>query len=411
MLLLVFLTLACSTVTPPAPATPAAPAAAPKVDEQVLGAIKQLEEALVQQPTNTPWIYILATYYDRARDTENVVKWLTRLDELGWEHGVSRFEFRNSNSTAFRDIVAKLEAREPRVNHARRAFTMANQRTLIPEGITHDPVDDVFYVTSIYHRKVVKVDRQGRTTDFTNEAQHGMLAGLGTHVDAQRRLLWVASATAPEMVGHAPEHQGRSALFAFDLRNGNVVKKIEEGSAEQPSFLNDFTILPDGTLLITDTTRNQVFRLAPDANALEVWADDFRFPNGIVAAGEHVYVGDFRGITRVSLADKSKQRIEPAAGVLLNGIDGLALHGNALIAIQNVLGKARVVRVGADSNRVELLEVKNPAFELPTTGVVIGDELWFIANPGLRSFDEGKIWPREKLADPIMLRLPLAPAR
>src|SRR5687768_15972414 len=179
--------LACTTATPP-----------PKVDEQVLAAIQQLEEAVAQQPANLPWIYILALYYDRAHDAENTVKWLTRLDELGWEQGVALFEFRNTKTRAFRDIVAKLEKREPRVNNARTAFTLSGQRDLIPEGITFDPVEQVFYVTSIYHRKVVRIDRQGRAPDFTPAAHEGMLSALGTHVDPERRLLWVATAAAPE---------------------------------------------------------------------------------------------------------------------------------------------------------------------------------------------------------------------
>jgi sugar lactone lactonase YvrE len=393
-------TLACTTVTPPAPK---------KVDEQVLGAIRQLEEAVAQQPTNLPWIYILALYYDRAHDAENTVKWLTRLDELGWSLGVPLFEFRNTKTPAFREIVAKLEAREPRVNKARPAFTLSGHRDAIPEGITFDPVDQVFYITSIYRRKVIRVDRQGRTTDFTPSASGGMLGGLGTHIDQQRRLLWVANAAAPEMSGHTPESDGRAALFAFDLRDGKLVRRIEQGSKEQPSLLNDFVIFNDGTLLITDTVRNQVMRLAPGATSLEVWLDDFRFPNGIVLTEDErtLYVADFRGITRVDVADKTRQKIEPAGGEILSGIDGLALHRGQVIAIQNAIGKARVLRIGPDSGRVELLESKNAAFEVPTTGVVVGDELWFIANPGLRAFDEGKIWPMERLEEPVMVRLPL----
>jgi sugar lactone lactonase YvrE len=379
------------------------------VDAQTLAAIQQLEEAVAQQPANMPWIYILAMYYDRAHQGENAVKWLTRLDELGWQQGVAAHDFRNTKSAAFRDVVAKLEAREPRVNNARPAFTLTGHRTLIPEGITWDPVDEVFYVTSIYERKVLRVTRDGRTTDFVPSAHEGMLGGLGTHIDQERRLLWVSTAAAPEMSGATPDTEGRAALFAFDLRDGRVVRKAELGSKEQPSLLNDFVILPDGTLLVTDTVRNNIVRLAPGSTTLEPWLEDFRFPNGIVLSDDQrtLYVADFRGITRINLADKTRQKIEPAGGVILSGIDGLALHRGQVIAIQNAIGKARVLRIGPDSGRVEILESKNAAFEIPTTGVVVGDELWFIANPGLRSFDEGKLWPVEKLEEPIMLRLPL----
>src|SRR5688572_28325813 len=98
------------------------------VDEATRGAIKQLTDAIAQQPTNMPWIYVLATYHDKAGETDQVVRLLTRLDELGWQQGVSPIAFRNSRGSTFRNIAAKLDAREPRVNNAKVAFTIAGDR-------------------------------------------------------------------------------------------------------------------------------------------------------------------------------------------------------------------------------------------------------------------------------------------
>jgi hypothetical protein len=159
------------------------------VDEATRGTIEQLTQAVEQNPTHQPLIYILATYHDKAHDAANVVKWLTRLDELGWEYGLAPYAFRNTNTREFRAVAAPLNAREPRVTRAQTAFTLAGQRDLIPEGIAYDPVDDVFYVSSIYRRKVLRVERSDRATDFVGEEQDGMLGGLGVKVDAKRRLL------------------------------------------------------------------------------------------------------------------------------------------------------------------------------------------------------------------------------
>lgn len=387
---LLILFAACTTATPVV------------VDDETRGTIAQLEQAIAQQPTNLPWIYVLATYYDRARDSGNVVKQLRRLDELRWEHGVSPNAFRNTNSRAFRDVVAKLEAREPRMHRAVQAFALQNQRDLVPEGIAYDPVDDVFYVTSIYRRKVLRVDRSGNASDFVGEGQDGMLGGLGVKVDRQRRLLWVISSTTPEMRGWSAGSD-RSMLAAYDLGDGRLVRKIEA----TPALLNDLALLRDGSLFATHMGRNTVVRLAPNADAFEVWAEDFRFPNGIAVSDDErtLYVADFRGITRFALDDKSRSRIKSKA--LLNGIDGLSFHRGSLIGIQNAIGKPRIIRIDLATSVVEILEAKNALFEIPT-GAVAGDDYFFIANPGLRSFDEQhRIWPLERLEDPVMLRIVL----
>ena len=387
------LTIGCASPKPPA------------VDEATLGAVRQLTEAVAQQPTNMPWIYVLATYQDRARNTAEVARWLGRLDELGWEQGANPIDFRNTGGTrAFRAIKAKLDQREPRVNNARAVFTIPGQRELVPEGIAYDPVDDVFYLTSIYQRKVVRVDRRGNATDFVAEARDGMLGGLGTKVDADRRLLWVISTGLPEMRNATPVDEKRSMLAAYDLRDGRLVKKIEA----TPAMLNDLTLLADGSLFATDMGRHKVVRLAAGGDVLEDWAEDFRYPNGIAVSDDQrfLYVADFRGVSRITIADKSRKLLE--TGKHLNGIDGLTFHKGKLIAIQNAIGKPRVLRIDPETLSAEILESKNDRFELPLTGAVAGDAYYFIANPGLRSFgDDHKIWPLDKLEDPLMLRIAL----
>lgn len=384
VLLLLALAVACASIPTDPPPPP---------DKATLGAIEALEGALAKNPGHVPYTYLLASYYDKANDAANVVKWLTRLEELGWEQGVAPWDFRNTKTRAFRMLAARLDAKQPRVQRATTAFTLAGQRDLVPEGIAYDPVDDVFYVSGIHRRNVLRVTRAGAATEFVKEAQDGMYGGLGVKVDAQRRLLWVISTTTKEMRGFR-EGADRSMLAAYSLPDGRLVKKIDT----QPAMLNDLTLLRDGSLFATDMGRHKVVRLTPDAGALEIWAEDFQFPNGLTISDDErtLYVADFRGVTAVNVADKSRQLI--ATNTFTGGIDGLSWHRESLIAIQNALGRARVLRLHPEDGRVEVLESANPLFELPTTGVVVGDEYWFIANPGLREFN---------VKEPVMLRLPL----
>jgi hypothetical protein len=203
------------------------------------------------------------------------------------------------------------------------------------------------------------------------------------------------------MRGHVPGVD--KSMLAYDLRDGKLVRKLDVA----PAMLNDLTLLDDGTLFATDMGRHKVLRLAPGANALEEFADSFLYPNGITNDGTYLYVADFRDLHRITLADKTRTKIE-VPNTLLGGIDGLDFHQGTLIAIQNSIGNPRVIRLHLAETRVEVLETKNRLFELPTTGAIRKGEYIFIANPGLRSFDEkGRIWVEERLQTPVMLKLRL----
>jgi hypothetical protein len=74
----------------------------------------------------------------------------------------------------------------------------------------------------------------------------------------------------------------------------------------------------------------------------------------------------------------------PAGATNLAGIDGLYLHGGALIGIQNAVGHPRIVRLplaasGRAATRIEVIESGSPIVDNPTTGVVIDAAFVFMA--------------------------------
>jgi hypothetical protein len=73
----------------------------------------------------------------------------------------------------------------------------------------------------------------------------------------------------------------------------------------------------------------------------------------------------------------------------------------------------RVVRLflsadGRGAERSRVLESNHPDYALPTTGVVVGDELSYVANTQIRRMGpDGRLTPGAKLRGPILLRLKL----
>lgn len=348
----------------------------PVIDPAMQPSIDRVKGLLEKEPNNTVYLYVLATYYDRAKDVPSVVRTLRRLDELQWNLGLGPSSFENAkNDRAFQRIAAKLSARETEVHRGIEAFRMPSE--VRSEGVTYDPVDDRFYFSG-GAGKLLRVDRAGTISDFAIEPVGQKFGRLGMDVDAERRLIWIVSAAfAPDVPA---EEKGRSAISVHDLRDGRLVRRVFLGSADAPSFLNDLTLLKDGTAFVTDTGRHQVLRLAPDADSFEVWAEDFRGPNGIAASADErmLYVADFRGLSAFEITTKKRELL--ATPTLLNGIDGLTEHRGLLIGIQTVLGRPRVVRVNPADKSVELLESKNPLLDTPSTGVVAGEEYFFVAN-------------------------------
>jgi hypothetical protein len=72
-------------------------------------------------------------------------------------------------------------------------------------------------------------------------------------------------------------------------------------------------------------------------------------------------------------------------------IDGLYFHKGSLIAVQPFADRRKVVRYHLDKasnavSRVEVIEPEHPLFNQPTTGVVVGQDFYYIANSQLQLF-------------------------
>ncbi|HEX6159029.1 MAG TPA: SMP-30/gluconolactonase/LRE family protein [Thermoanaerobaculia bacterium] len=354
------------------PAVVVDPALPPATD----AGVARVQKLIEQQPDNVAFHYVLARHYDRLRDLPNVLRELEELRRRGWDLGIGPHHFPNTRGDArFREAAARLEARERAVQRARAAFTFSKERDVRSEGIAYDPADDRF-VFSGGPASLLRVDRGGAITELSVEPEGRSFERLGMRVDAERRQLWTLAAVFD---AKAPaEEKGRSVLSVYDLRDGRLLRRISEGSAEQRATLNDLTLLKDGTAFVTDTERDLVLRLAPDADRFEVVADGLRGPNGIAASADErtLYVADFYGIHTIDLASRSRRLLETKTP--LNAIDGLVEHRGALIAIQNNLGRPRVLRIRR--RKVEVLEAKNPLLDVPSTGVVAGNQFFFLAN-------------------------------
>lgn len=385
--------------------------------------VQQLERTLTASPDH-PGIWIeLAAAYARAGNGAEAARWIDKTLTRGIDFDLAgNPAFKPLLETpAFKPLIPRATANQRVVSRSRIAFRVA-EKDLIPEGIAYDARTGSFFLGSIYKRKIVRVDRAGKASDFSKQ-EDGLWDVLGMKVDPARRTLWVCSAAGAA----AGEQDGSSGLFRYDLVTGRLISRHLLPGKPQPHLLNDVALGRNGEVFVTDSKGGGLYRLRPGQDQLEAFLEPgtLIYPNGIALSpdGKKLFVADFaKGLSIVDVMSRQVRPLPHPERVNVAGIDGLYYlqgerpHDGGLVAVQNAAGTERIVhfrlRPGFDAvESEEILESRNPLFVIPTTGTLAGGSLVYIANSQLESLDDqGRLKPGTKLEEPVILTLPLPKA-
>lgn len=301
----------------------------------------------------------------------------------------------------FQQLRKQLADDEPRSQpDAPVAFTL-RERLLIPEGIAYDAQAKRFFIGSLPAHKVIVRDANGEERDFSTPDDK-LDAVLGLAVDAPRGRLCAVSTNGFEA---SAQQQRRNAVICWSLANGRRISRHDAPGALQ---FNDLAFGADGTIFVTDSEAGSLWRLRPGdaAPALLGEAGALRGANGIaVGAQEAVFVAISTGIARVDAASGAVERLPQPDNVVSGGIDGLYAWRGGLVGIQNVTSPGRVLRIAlAPDGRsivgaATLQSHHHPEFDEPTTGAVVGEALYVIANSNV-----GRYEPDGSLRDASSIR-------
>ena len=372
--------------------TPAEPADAADVRDQI--AIVEKLKSIV--PDRGAVLYFLSTakqHLGESREALALLKECLALREGFDPSGEAAF-LGLKGTKEFEDLVASVHREFPAAAHARLAF-VTDEKDLIPEGLAHDAKQDLFYLSSLYRRKIVKIDPEGRVSDFVPGDRYGLLPVLGIRLDAGDGTVWADTF----------EDAGRTEIVHFDA-SGKLLERYSPKDNAKHGF-NDLVLRKNGDVFTTDSLNNQVFRFDSRSHAftpLPVYRTLF-YPNGIALADDDrtLYVADAVGIVKIDLADNTTRDVDPGPHNTLAGADGLYWRNGSLIAVQNGIGSPRVVafKLSRDGNRVTqtiVLENHTQFTVLPTTGAIRGNDFYFIANSQIDNLNGDKIMDVTKLA-------------
>ena len=370
--------------------------------------LENAERAAREGPPRHPWLmYALARAYSLNDRTAEASRLLGELAGMGLGVDVANDEDfgRLRAAPGWPELSQKIATARAPVVRGRAAFRIPYP-DLLPEGIAYDPRRRTFYLGSINKSKIVALDQDGRRRDFKASGEDGLASVLGMRVDARRRLLWVCSNT----------RDGAASVFKYALDSGELKGKYTLDERPARRQFNDIALGRRGDAYVTDSLGAAVYEIPAGAERprpLVKFAPGV-YPNGVALSADErlLYVASAAGISLVDIGAKTVSELALGENVSTVGIDGLYLHRGSLVAVQNATpAPDRVVRLflSADGRRAErarVLESNRPDYALPTTGVVVGDELFYVANTQIdRMGAEGKIRPGAELRDLILLRL------
>jgi hypothetical protein len=245
-----------------------------------------------------------------------------------------------------------------------------------PESLTVAP-GGVVIVGSASSPFVYKV-RPGSTTaekfiDASDEPAGTFFFGM--LADAASNTLWTCQLTPVAGTTPARKH---TALRGFDLTTGAA--KMRWSLPGDDSTCNDFSIGPDKALYITDTANGRIFRLAPGAEAAELYlehrtlmgVDGITFLDGVLYVNNVIFNKLYR--IPVDAAGKPGTPVDIWMDQPVRGPDGMRAANGKLYVAENGSGIIAAMTVSGDKASVTVLK---DGLKTPTGIEPAGDTLWF----------------------------------
>ncbi len=280
-----------------------------------------------------------------------------------------------------------------------------SEKDLIPEGIAYDATSRSFFVSSIHKNKIIRIDERNKVTDFIKSGKEGIGQASGMKVSDGK--LWVCSNTGN---GNA---QDQSMIHAFDIASGDLVSKWNLPPGETHLF-NDLALDSRGNVIVSDSDYGAIYRVSLKSSNVELLIKDARlqYVNGItIAPDDAVIVNTFKGFFKINAA-KQELKLLPFPNYSVIGIDGLCFYKQSLVGIQNVTYPVSInqYQLNATFDKIEsarVLLADHPQFDIPTTGVIVDDWFYFIANSQMSNLEKNKIIDPSRLKEVLIMKIKL----
>lgn len=356
-------------------------------------------ETLLATASNKPAIELqIANTYAAGGQFPDALQRLRQVvgENLGFDPSRDPDFARLRETAEFRSIMAEVRRQTAPVHNSRLIATL-NARDVRPESIAFDIKRNVFLLGNTAKFEIVRCSRAGAC------AQLGM-----PHTWEKGYVLGLKVNRAAGAVCATDNTPDAASLRCYDLETGKLRRTA---SIKGKHVFNDLAISSTGFVYIADTVEGSVYQLSSETNTLQRIAPQHTFTaaNGVAisADGRLLYVSTWEdGIDVIDLQSGTVVPMIHPDHICLAFIDGLYATQRSLIAIQNGPMLPRIVEFRLSENGLKIvamkvLERRNPAFEGITTGVVVRNDLYYVANPQTDKKSGAEMRPLQVFSVPI----------
>jgi len=284
-----------------------------------------------------------------------------------------------------------------------------HSNSLYPEGTAFSKKQQVFFVSSLNHGQIGKLDFSGNYTPFIQDPE--LIATVGILADDKRDLLYVTNTDNGVAEKTNPKTASKlSEIIAYDLHTGKRKFKVDLGALNpgQPNFVNDLTIDNEGNLYVTNSFSPILFKIDKNHKGSifaknDAWTGAGYNLNGIVynPDGYLIVAQSNKGLLyKIDIKNPSKMTTVKLIEGDLRGADGLILNGkNELAVISHVYWKTYRVISGDNWSSAEKTDSTKSILTFPTTGVLVNGKYYILNAKVNELFD-----PKAVKTDNFMLQ-------
>lgn len=313
----------------------------------------------------------------------------------------------------FKSITELYNELQNPISNSELAFEIG-ELDLHPESIAYNPFDNTFLISSVHKNKIVEYNPKLNTVaDWKNTGEDGLWAVMGMKVDKDNGHLWACVVATKEMDSYDQSLEGKTAVLQFDLSSKTLLNRYELTGGH---WFGDLVIGPNNGIYISDSMKPIIYQVKN--GKLEKYINlETRLFNlqGICLNSDNslLYIADYKlGLFVLNLESKIIQQISHPDNMSSKGVDGLYFHNGTLIAIQNGVKPFRVSQFALNETGVSIenfkyIDLAREELGEPTLGVIVEDELYYIANSPWGAYDKEGNFNSESLKPNIILKTKL----